>query len=67
MKKNLLKIAFVLFVILIIYFIRTNFAQYNLEKSISACILGQKKISKSFNLEDAQKFCEKKIRKAKAD
>ena len=67
MKKNLLKIAFVLFVILIIYFIRTNFAQYNLEKSISACILGQKQKSQSFNLEEAQKFCEKKIRKTKAD
>ena len=61
------KLFLVLFAILIIYFLKTNFAQYNLEKAISACILGQKKISKSFNLEDAQKFCEKKIRKTKAD
>ena len=54
------KLFLVLFAILIIYFLKTNFAQYNLEKSISACILGQKQKSQSFNLEEAQKFCEKK-------
>jgi len=61
------KLFLVLFAILIIYFLKTNFAQYNLEKSISACILGQKQKSELFNLEEAQKFCEKKIRKTKAD
>tara|TARA_B100000686_G_scaffold90464_1_gene97079 strand:+ start:294 stop:473 length:180 start_codon:yes stop_codon:yes gene_type:complete len=57
------KLFLVLFAILIIYFLKTNFAQYNLEKSISACILGQKQKSQSFNLEEAQKFCEKKLGK----
>ena len=57
------KLFTVLFAILIIYFLKTNFTQYNLEKSISACILGQKQKSESFNLEEAQKFCEKKLRK----
>ena len=57
------KLFTVLFAILIIYFLKTNFTQYNLEKSISACILGQKQKSESFNLEEAQKFCEKKLGK----
>ena len=57
------KLFTVLFAILIIYFLKTNFTQYNLEKSISACILGQKQKSESFNLEEAKKFCEKKSRK----
>ena len=57
------KLFIVLFAILIIYFLKTNFTQYNLEKSISACILGQKQKSESFNLEEAQKFCEKKLGK----
>ena len=57
------KLFIVLFAILIIYFLKTNFTQYNLEKSISACILGQKQKSESFNLKEAQKFCEKKLGK----
>ena len=63
MKNKILNFIFILVVIFVIYFVRTNFSEYNLKKTISACILAQKPISKSFNLQKAEKFCEEKIRK----
>jgi len=65
LKKNFLKIVFIIFAILFIYFSKTNFSEYNLEKSISACVLAQKQKSESFNLEKTKKFCEEEIRKLK--
>ena len=62
-KNNILKLLFILFVIIIIYFLRTHFSEYNLKRTISACILAQKGTSESFNLEKARKFCEEKIKK----
>ena len=62
-KNNILKLIFILFVIIIIYFLKTYFSEYNLERSISACVLAQKGTSESFNAEKARKFCEEKIRK----
>jgi len=62
-KYNILKLLFILFVIIIIYFLRTHFSEYNLKRTISACILAQKGTSESFNLEKARKFCEEKIKK----
>ena len=36
---------------------------YNTKKVISACILAQKKMSESFDLDKAKKFCSKEINK----
>ncbi len=47
------------------YFLKNNFTEYNLEKSISACIVAKKQTSKSFDLEKAKKECSEKIRKQK--
>jgi len=63
MKNKILKLILILFVILVIYFLRTNFSEYNLKKTISACVLAQKSTSESFDLEKATKYCEEKIRK----
>ena len=63
MKKNLPKLSFVLGVIILVYFLKTYFVEYNLSKSISACIVAQKQTSKSFDLKKAKKECEEKIRK----
>jgi len=63
MKNIILKLILILFVILVIYFLRTNFSEYNLKKTISACVLAQKSTSESFDLEKATKYCEEKIRK----
>ena len=62
-KNNILKLVVILFVIIIIYFLRTNFSEYNLKRLISACILAQKGTSESFDIDKAKKFCEEKIRK----
>ncbi len=61
-KHHILKLFFILFVIIVIYFLRTYFSEYNLKRSMSACILAQKGVSKSFNLEKAKKFCEEKLK-----
>tara|TARA_B100000029_G_scaffold404379_1_gene404425 strand:+ start:683 stop:886 length:204 start_codon:yes stop_codon:yes gene_type:complete len=65
MKDKILKLGIILFAIILIYFLKTYFSEYNLKKSVSACIMGQKKTSDSFNLEKAKKFCEEEIRKQK--
>ncbi len=67
MKKNFLKLVFILVAIILIYFLKTNFSEYNLEKSVSACVLAQKRTSETFDLEKTQKYCEEKIRKQKED
>ena len=58
-----------LFIILIgvitIYFLKTYFSEYNLKKTVSACVTAQKITSKSFDLQKAKKFCEEEIRKQK--
>ena len=63
MKNKILKLILILFGVFVIYFLRTYFSEYNLKRTISACILAQKGTSESFDLEKAKKYCEKKIRK----
>ena len=65
MKKNFLKLIYILIVIIIIYFAKTNFSEYNKEKSISACVMAQKMTSESFDLEKSRKYCEGQVRKQK--
>ena len=67
MKNKILKFIFILFGIFVVYFLRTNFSEYNLKKTVSACILAQKQTSKSFDLQKAKKFCEGEIMKKKED
>ncbi len=67
MKKNILKLIFILIGIILIYLAKTNFTEYNLEKSISACVVGKKRTSESFDLEKSKKYCEEEIRKQKED
>ena len=50
MKKIISKVIFIVVAIVLIYFLKTNFAEYNIEKSISACVLGEKRTSESFDL-----------------
>ena len=67
MKNKLSKFFFILVGIIVIYLLRTNFSEYNLKKTVSACIIAKKRTSKSFDLQKAKKFCEKEIRKQKED
>ena len=65
MKKNFLKLIYILIAIIIIYFAKTNFSEYNIEKSISACVMAQKMTSESFDLEKSRKYCEERLGKQK--
>ena len=59
MKNKISKFIFILVVVSVIYFIRISFSEYNLQKTVSACILAKAQTSKSFDPEKAKKFCEK--------
>ena len=65
MKNNILKLILIFVGIILIYFLKTYFEEYNLEKATSACILGKKRTSESFDYKKAKKFCEEEIRKRK--
>ena len=55
-------ILFIVVAIIALYFIRSNYKDYNLKRTISACIFAQKQNSQTFDLEKAKIFCEKKIK-----
>ncbi len=65
MKKTFKLIILIFFGIILIYFLKTNFTEYNLEKSINACILAQKRTSETFDMEKTKKYCEEEVRKQK--
>ena len=61
MVKNLLIFIFIIFGIVVIL----NFSDYNLKRSVDACLAGSQKLSKSkiTDLEKAKEFCEEEIKK----
>ena len=42
-----------------------NFGDYNLTRTVSACVAAQQQTSEAFNYEKAEKYCEEKIKKEK--
>tara|TARA_Y100000590_G_C15576696_1_gene960723 strand:+ start:734 stop:916 length:183 start_codon:yes stop_codon:yes gene_type:complete len=56
-------IAVILIGIIILSIFRIKYSDYNLNRTISACISAVKKTSKTFNPEKAKKYCEKEIKK----
>ena len=61
MKKNILLVIFIIIGMIAIF----NFSDYNLTRTVSACVAAQKQTSESFNYEKAKKYCEEKIKKDK--
>ena len=61
MKKNILLVIFIIIGMIAIF----NFSDYNLTRTISACVAAQQQTSESFNYEKAEKYCEEKIKKKK--
>ena len=61
MKKNNILVIFIIIGMIAIF----NFSDYNLTRTISACVAAQQQTSESFNYEKAEKFCEEKIKKEK--
>tara|TARA_Y100000590_G_C15354638_1_gene876515 strand:+ start:497 stop:706 length:210 start_codon:yes stop_codon:yes gene_type:complete len=63
MKNKILNITLIAGIIIVVLFLGTMFRDYNLNKTISACIVSQKLASNSFEFEKAKKICEENIRK----
>ena len=63
-KKFLKTILFIIISVILLYFARNSFKEFNSKKVISACILAQKQTSENFDMETAKKECEEKIQKS---
>jgi hypothetical protein len=61
MKKNILLVIFIIIGMIAIF----NFSDYNLTRTVSACVAAQQQTSETFNYEKAEKYCEEKIKKEK--
>ena len=63
MKKIILFVIFILIGMFVIF----HFSDYNLNRTVSACIAAQKQTSESFDFEKAKKFCKEEIKKLKSN
>ena len=63
MTNNFKMLAIIIAGIIILFIFNFKNSDYNFNKTVSACMVAQKKISKSINAEEARKFCEEKIKK----
>jgi len=64
MKNKISTVISIIFVIIILYLVRNIYSEHNLKKTIGACILVQKQ-NPNLSIEEAEQFCEDKIRKNK--
>ena len=64
MTNNFKMIALIIFGVIVLYIFQIKYSDYNLNKTISACILAQKQTSKSFDLKQAKKFCKEEVTKS---
>ena len=46
-------------------FVIFKYNDYNLNKTVAACMVAQKQTTKSFDAEKARKFCKEEIKKRK--
>ena len=63
-KKFLKTILFIIISVILLYFARISFKEFNSKKVISACILAQKQTSQNFDTDLVRKKCEEKIKKS---
>ena len=63
MSTNLKMIAVIILGIIVLFVFNDQYKDYNLNKTILACMAAQKKTSNSLNAQQSKKFCEEKIRK----
>ena len=63
MKNKIITIVFIIAAIVALSLVRSMYSDYNLERTIQACIVAQKQTSKSFNLDESREYCKKEIKK----
>ena len=67
MKNNLKMIGLIIFGVVALYIFQAKHSDYNLNKTISACVVAQKQTSKNFDLKQAKKLCQEAIKKTIKD
>ena len=63
-KKLLNRLLFIIIALILLYFARNNYKEFNINKAISACILAQKQTLNNFDKDLAKKKCEEDIKKS---
>ena len=63
-KKILNYLIFIIIAIILLYFARNNYRDFNINKAISACILGKKTTSTNLDTDLVRKKCEEDIKKS---
>ncbi len=63
MTNNIKMLGIIIFGVIVLYYFNLKNSDHNINKSISACIVAQKKTLKSFDLEKSKIYCEKKVKK----
>ena len=63
MNKNFKMIALVVIGIVALYIFQLKNSDYNLNRTISACMVAQKQTSESYDPKQAKKFCRDEIEK----
>jgi len=63
MKNKIITITFIVVAIIVLLFLRENYKDHNLRKTVQACIVAQQQTSETFNFEKAKKYCEEEIKK----
>ena len=63
MKKNIITIILIIVGIIVLFLIRSNYSDYNLKRTVEACVLAKKQTTKNFYRQEAKKYCEEEIKK----
>ena len=63
MKNKIITIVFIIAAIVALSLVRSMYSDYNLERTIQACIVAQKQTSENFDPKVAKEYCKKQINK----
>ncbi len=63
-KKLLNYLLFIIIALILLYFARHNYRDFNINKAISACILAKKQTSTNLDTDLVRKECEERIKKS---
>jgi len=63
MNNKTSTILFIIIAIAALWFVRYQYSDYNLNKTISACVVAQKQTSEKFDPKKAKEYCKKELSK----
>ena len=63
-KKILNYLIFIIISLILLYFARNNYREFNINKAISACVLAKSQTSENFDRDLAKKKCEEDINRS---